>query len=57
MTTVSADGHAKAYRSAHKAFCQTSAREPITAIPDELSGESGPGPIARPHRDGRFAGR
>ena len=38
-------------------FYETSAREPMAALPDELSGESGPGPIARPHRDVRFPGR
>ena len=33
----------KAYWSAHKAFCETSVREPMAALLDELSGESGPG--------------
>ena len=44
----------RAYRSAHKAFCETSVREPMAALLDELSGESGPGRIAGPHRDVRF---
>jgi hypothetical protein len=49
--------HTKTYWSVHKAPCETSAREPMAALPDELSGEFNPGPIARPHRDVRFAGR
>jgi uncharacterized protein (DUF2461 family) len=36
-------GNTKAYRSAHKAFYQTSVREPMAALLDELSGEFGPG--------------
>ena len=48
----------KPYWSAHKAFFETSVRELMAALLDELSGEFGPGPIARPRRDGRFrAGR
>ena len=35
--------HDKAHWSVHKAFCETSASEPMAALPDELSGESGPG--------------
>jgi hypothetical protein len=38
----------KACWSVHKAFCETSVREPMAALLDELSGESGPGRIARP---------
>jgi hypothetical protein len=38
----------KACWSVHKAFCETSVRKPMAALPDELSGESGPGWIARP---------
>ena len=41
----------------HKAFCETSVREPMAVLPGELSGEFDPGPIARPHRDVRFVGR
>ena len=33
----------EAYRSAHQACYATSVREPMAALPDELSGESGPG--------------
>ena len=33
----------KAYCSAHKAFCETSVREPMAALLDELSGEFGAG--------------
>ena len=44
----------KAYWSAHKAFYETSVREPMAALLDELSGEFDPGPIARPHWDVRF---
>ncbi len=33
----------KAYWSAHKAFYETSVREPMAVLLDELSGESGPG--------------
>ena len=46
-----------AYWSAHKAFYETSVREPMAALPDELSGEFDPGPVARPDRDVRFAGQ
>ena len=44
----------KAYRSAHKAFYETSVPEPMAALLDERSGELGPGRIARPYRDVRF---
>jgi len=47
----------KAYWTAQKAFYETSVREPMAALLDELSGEFDPGPIARPHRDVRFVGR
>jgi hypothetical protein len=33
----------KTYCSAHKAFCETSVREPMAALLDELSGEFGAG--------------
>lgn len=33
----------KACWSAHKAFCETAVRGPMVALPDELSGEFGPG--------------
>ena len=46
--------NAKAYWSAHKAFYETSVHEPMAALLDELSGEFGPGRIARPYRDVRF---
>ena len=47
----------KARWSAHKAFCETSVREPMTALLVELNGEFDLGPIARPHWDVRFRGR
>ena len=49
--------HDKAHWSVHKAFCETSVREPMAVLPDELSGEFDPGPIVRPHRDVRIVGR
>jgi uncharacterized protein (TIGR02453 family) len=50
---LSAD-NTKAYWSAHKAFYEASVREPMAELLDELSGEFGPGRIARPYRDIRF---
>jgi uncharacterized protein (TIGR02453 family) len=44
----------KAYWSAHKDFYEASVREPMADLLDELSGEFGPGRIARPYRDVRF---
>jgi uncharacterized protein (TIGR02453 family) len=44
----------KAYWSAHKAFYEASVREPMAELLGELSGEFGPGRIARPYRDMRF---
>ena len=44
----------KAYWSAHKAVYETSVREPMAELLGELSGEFGPGRIARPYRDVRF---
>jgi uncharacterized protein (TIGR02453 family) len=44
----------KAYWTANKAVYDTSVREPMAALLDELSGEFGPGRIARPYRDIRF---
>src|SRR5689334_5803257 len=44
----------KAYWSAHKDFYEASVREPMAELVDELSGEFGPGRIARPYRDIRF---
>jgi uncharacterized protein (TIGR02453 family) len=44
----------KAYWTAHKAVYETLVREPMAALLDELSGEFGPGRIARPYRDIRF---
>ena len=44
----------KAYWDSHKAFYETSVHEPMAALLDELSGEFGPGRIARPYRDMRF---
>src|SRR5689334_7644318 len=44
----------KAYWSAHKDFYEASVREPMAELLDELSGEFGPGRIARPYRDIRF---
>jgi hypothetical protein len=40
--------NAEADWSAHTAFYETSVREPVAAVLDELGGESGPGRIARP---------
>ena len=44
----------KAYWSAHRDFYEVSVREPMAELLDELSGEFGPGRIARPYRDTRF---
>jgi uncharacterized protein (TIGR02453 family) len=44
----------KAYWNAHKAVYETSVREPMAELLGELSGEFGPGRIARPYRDVRF---
>ena len=44
----------KAYWTAHKAFYEASVREPMAELLGELSGEFGPGRIARPYRDVRF---
>jgi uncharacterized protein (TIGR02453 family) len=44
----------KAYWSAHKASYEASVREPMAELLGELSGEFGPGRIARPYRDMRF---
>jgi uncharacterized protein (TIGR02453 family) len=44
----------KAYWNAHKASYEQSVREPMAELLDELSGEFGPGRIARPYRDIRF---
>jgi len=44
----------KAYWTAHKAFYEESVREPMAELLGELSGEFGPGRIARPYRDVRF---
>ena len=44
----------KAYWTAHKGFYEASVREPMAELLDELSGEFGPGRIARPYRDIRF---
>jgi len=44
----------KAYWSAHKDFYEASVRGPMAELLDELSGEFGPGRIARPYRDIRF---
>ena len=53
FTGLQAD-NTKAYWSAHKAFYETSVREPMAALLDELSREFGPGRIGRPYRDVRF---
>jgi len=45
----------KAYWTAHKAVYEESVRGPMAELLDELSGEFGPGRIARPYRDVRFA--
>ena len=44
----------KAYWSAHRAFYETSVREPVAELLGELSEEFGPGRIAPPYRDIRF---
>ena len=44
----------KAYWNAHKAVYEASVREPMAELLDGLSGEFGPGRIARPYRDVRF---
>ena len=44
----------KAYWTAHKAVYEESVREPMAGLLGELSGEFGPGRIARPYRDVRF---
>jgi len=44
----------KAYWTAHKAVYEASVREPMAELLDGLSGEFGPGRIARPYRDVRF---
>jgi uncharacterized protein (TIGR02453 family) len=44
----------KAYWTGHKARYEQSVREPMAELLDELSGEFGPGRIARPYRDIRF---
>jgi uncharacterized protein (TIGR02453 family) len=44
----------KAFWTAHREFYEASVREPMAALLDELSGEFGPGRIARPYRDVRF---
>ena len=44
----------KAYWTAHKAVYEVSVREPMAELLGELSGEFGPGRIARPYRDVRF---
>jgi len=44
----------KAYWHAHRARYEQSVREPMVELLDELSGEFGPGRIARPYRDIRF---
>jgi uncharacterized protein (TIGR02453 family) len=41
----------KAYWTAHKAVYEASVREPMAELLGELSGEFGPGRIARPYRD------
>ena len=45
----------KVYWTAHKAVYEESVRGPMAELLDELSGEFGPGRIARPYRDVRFA--
>ena len=44
----------KTYWTAHRQQYEASVREPMAALLDELSGEFGPGRIARPYRDVRF---
>jgi uncharacterized protein (TIGR02453 family) len=46
--------NSKAYWNEHKARYEQSVREPMAELLDELSGEFGPGRIARPYRDIRF---
>jgi uncharacterized protein (TIGR02453 family) len=46
--------NSKTYWNAHKEFYETSVRGPMAELLDELSGEFGPGRIARPYRDVRF---
>jgi uncharacterized protein (TIGR02453 family) len=53
FTGLQAD-NTKAYWSAHKALYEASVREPMAGLLSELSGEFGPGRIARPYRDVRF---
>jgi uncharacterized protein (TIGR02453 family) len=45
----------KEYWGAHKTFYEASVREPMAVLLRELSGEFGPGRIARPYRDMRFS--
>jgi uncharacterized protein (TIGR02453 family) len=44
----------KAYWTAHRAVYEESVRAPMAELLGELSGEFGPGRIARPYRDVRF---
>jgi uncharacterized protein (DUF2461 family) len=44
----------KAYWTANQAVYEASVREPMAGLLGELSGEFGPGRIARPYRDVRF---
>jgi uncharacterized protein (TIGR02453 family) len=44
----------KAYWNANQAVYEASVREPMAGLLGELSGEFGPGRIARPYRDVRF---
>jgi uncharacterized protein (TIGR02453 family) len=44
----------KAYWNEHRARYEQSVREPMAELLEELSGEFGPGRIARPYRDIRF---
>lgn len=46
--------NSKTYWNAHKEIYETSVRGPMEELLDELSGEFGPGRIARPYRDIRF---
>jgi uncharacterized protein (TIGR02453 family) len=48
------DDNTKAYWSAHKEFYEASVRRPMAELLEDLSGEFGPGRIARPYRDVRF---
>jgi len=54
FTGLEAD-NTKAYWSAHKAVYESLVRGPMAELLDELSGEFGPGRIARPYRDIRFS--